>query len=317
MLNRIIRLIGLFFFGLAFWLVAKEVERVGLSHLITIITETPWWVIGLASIFILLDYIVLSGYDVTALDYIGKKLPFATVFKTSALGFAISNTVGHSFASGGAIRYLFYTPQGLSRHNILILIAFETLTLYIGMGLIYLIAIILSLFIPNILAHFETFYIAAGFVSIIFLIYFFAIVYPKHTLKIKNTFFKAPSFKITSMQCFIGVVDNFLVSIVFYCILRYYVETSFLPVFIIFTIAQITAQFSQVPGGLGVLSTLFILLFPHTLSQKAGILAGLFVFRFLYFFVPLIISSFYLIFHIIYNQITQKNCLNADKKNLY
>ncbi len=311
MLNHIIRLIGLFFFGLAFWLVAKEVERVGLSHLITIITETPWWVIGLASIFILLDYIVLSGYDVTALDYIGKKLPFGTIFKISAIGFAISNTVGHSFASGGAIRYLFYTPQGLSRHNILILIAFETLTLYIGMGLIYLTAIILSLFVPNILnaVHFETFYMAAGFIGIIFLIYFLAIVYPKRTLKIKNTPFKAPSFKITSMQCFIGIVDNFLVSIVFYCILRYYVETPFLPVFIVFTIAQITGQVSQVPGGLGVLSTLFILLFPHTLSQKAGILAGLFVFRFLYFFIPLIIASLYLVLHIICNRINPINCL--------
>ncbi len=318
MLNILMRLLGLFFFGLAFWLIAKEVELVGLSHLVEIIAQTPLWVIGLASIFIILDYIVLSGYDVTALDYIGKKLPFSTVLKTSSIGFAISNTAGHSFASGGAVRYLFYTPLGLTRYNILTLITFETLTLYIGMGLIYIIATAFSILTPDIFnyQHARTFYTATGIISVLLLVYFSAIIYPKRTLKMGDITFKAPSFKLTCMQCFIGITDNFLVSLVFYCILRYYIDTPFLPVFIIFTIAQITGQVSQVPGGLGVLSSLFLLFFPHTFTQKAGILAGLFVFRFLYFFVPLILAGLYLIGHTLYHHFKQHNQSEFIKKQI-
>lgn len=304
MLNKIIQLISLGFFGVALWLITKEVEHIGFHKLLTLMLDTPLWVIGLAFIFVILDFIIISGYDFLALDYIQQKLPYKTILKTSALGFAVSNTVGHSFASGGAVRYMFYTPLGVSRANVLILIAFETLTLFMGMGLIYVIATLLTPFAPHITdhSHLETFYIASACVVIAFLIYYFLVVRPQKDIKIGGIVLKAPTKKMTIAQLLVGFADNFMVSIVFYCILRYYIDTPFLPVFIIFNIAQITGQVSQVPGGLGILTSLFVLLFPHTMAQKAGILASLFIFRVVYFFVPLFIACLYLIWY----EITKK-----------
>ncbi len=306
MFNTFIRFISLFFFGLAVWLIIQEVEHAGFSQLIDIIRNTPLWVFGLAGIFVVLDFIILACYDLTALEYIKQKLPFETVFKTATIGFAVSNTAGHSFASGGAIRYLFYTPLGVSRDNIFILIAFETLTLFMGMGIIYVIATGLSIFFPQILIHspLHTFYIASAFIIIGFICYLVLIIFPKQSFKIKGVTLKAPSIKLTFQQILIGITDNFLLSLVFYCVLRYYIGTPFLPVFIVFSIAQITAQVSQVPGGLGVLASLFILLFPHTITQKAGILAALFMFRVIYFFIPLLLAGLYLIGHIAITRFT-------------
>lgn len=299
MLNKIIQFISFLFFGVALWMIIREVDKIGWQYLFNLILSTPTWVIALAGLFVLSDYIALAGYDILSLDYIRQKVPFKTIFKTSSVGFAVSNTVGHAFASGGAIRYLFYTPIGISRANVLALIAFETLTIFMGMGAIYVVATALTPFSHHLIdaTHLRTFYIASILIIGAFLIYYFQIVYKKRKLKIGGVELLAPTGKMTLAQLCVGLADNFLVSMVFYCILRYHVDTPFLPVFIIFTVAQITSLISQVPGGLGVLTTMFLLLFPHEVADKAGIIGSLFIYRVVYFFIPLFLACMYLIFY--------------------
>lgn len=296
MLNRTIQLISFFFFGLALWLIIKEIDRVGWHHLVQTVLSTPLWVIGLASIFVVLNFFILTGYDLLALDYIRQKIPFQTVLKTACIGFAVSNTVGHSFVSGGAVRFLFYQPLGVSRSHILLLIAFETLTIFMGMGFAYIVAVGLTFGMPDIAEHFhfDGLYGATCLILITFILYYVFIVLQKRKFRIGGIVLSAPTSKMTLAQLTIGFLDNFLLSLVFYSVFRYYIETPFLPVFVIFTIAQITGQISQVPGGLGVLASFFILLFPHTSDEKAGILSALFIFRILYFFVPFLLASCFL-----------------------
>lgn len=298
MLNRIIQLVSFFFFGLALWLIIKEVEKVGVAHLWHLMRATPVWVVLLASVFIAADYVAIACYDVLALDYIRQKLPFSKVFKTASLGFAVSNTVGHAFISGGAVRYLFYTPLGVSKAQVLVLIAFETLTLFMGMGLIYVVATFLTPLAPelNDAAHLAVFYGVSALIIVAFLVYYFFVVVSKRSITIGGVQLKAPTKKMTLMQLLVGFADNFLLAVIFYCILRYHIETPFLPVFIVYSIAQITGQASQVPGGLGVFASLFLLLFPHAGDQKGAILASLFVYRTLYFFVPFFLALIYLAF---------------------
>ena len=299
LLNKLIQLLSLFFFGLAFWLILKDVEKVGFSTIVQMILQTPIWVVLLALFFVFCNYLTLCGYDALSLDYIHTKLPFKTIFKTSALGFAVSNTVGHAYISGGAIRYLLYTPFDISRAKILILIAFETLTLFMGMGLIYVTATFLLPFSDELnTAHYlKTFYIVSFSIIIAFICYIYLIIKPKKNLRIGGVTLKAPDKSTTYLQLLIGFTDNFLLSVIFYTFLRYHLEVSFLSVFIVFTLAQITAQASQVPGGLGVLTSLFLLLFPHAESDKGSILTSLFLYRITYFFIPFFLSLFYLAFY--------------------
>lgn len=296
MFNRIIQFISFFFFGLALWLIIKEVEKVGLEKVWQLMSSTPLWVLLIAGFFVIADYVALACYDVLSLDYIRYKLPFRTVFKTSAIGFAVSNTVGHAFISGGAVRYLFYTPLGLSRAQVLLLIAFETLTLFMGMGVIYVIATLLLPFTPSLTdqSHLITYYGISFLIVCAFSVYWFWVIKSKRAFKISGVTLKAPSEKLTGVQLLLGFADNFLVSLVFYSVLRYHLETPFLPVFIVYTIAQITALVSQVPGGLGVFTSLFLLLFPHALAEKGAVLASLFVYRVLYFIIPFLSALIYL-----------------------
>ncbi len=299
MFDRIVQVTSLFFFGVAVYLIAKEVEKVGFLHLIHLIASTPWWLLGIAFVFTFLDYIALSFYDILALDYVGKKIPYKTVFKTSSIGFAVSNTAGHAYASGGTIRYLFYTPCGLSKIEIVEIIAFEALTFLMGMGIAYLVSMGLTVFDPvlHTYPHRMILDISAWVTLIVFAAYYFFFVRRGRLFHISGTEIKTPDIKMTMKQLLVGFLDNFSVAVVFYAILRYHIDAAFLDVFIVFIIAQTIAITTQVPGGVGIFEGLFLYLFSHTPAEKIGILAALVVFRCLYFFTPFILALIYLAYY--------------------
>ena len=60
-----------------------------------------------------LGYLSMVGYDWTALNFIGKKIPLPTIVVGSFTGYALGNTIGLSVVSGGLARYRVYSAHGL------------------------------------------------------------------------------------------------------------------------------------------------------------------------------------------------------------
>ena len=143
MLDRIIRFIGVLFFGIAVWLIAKEIHLVGWTYLWATVLKTPKYLMITAFGVVCLNYLFLSGYDLLALEHIGIKLPYPKILEVSGVSFAFSNTTGHTYAAGGATRYLFYVPEGVSRLNILKMVIFETISILIGLWASFEIAVLL------------------------------------------------------------------------------------------------------------------------------------------------------------------------------
>ncbi len=296
MFNRIINWVSIIFLALAVWLIIKEVRHVGLTTLWTDILQTPWWIYTLAGLFTVFDFLMLAQYDAISLKYVGVKIPYLTILKTAAIGFGISNTAGHSYASGGAIRFLFYGQSGVSRLKILGMIAFETLTFFLGMGGIYLIAIALAPWthVLDGYAHEKILYISGGVVLAALVGYYLFLVRPQKRFHIDGTEIKAPSVDMSLRQMIIGLTDNFLVFMVFYIVVRYHIDESFITLFVVFIIAQSIALCSQIPGGVGLFAGLVLYLLPHATIEKSGLLAGLVLFRVIYFFIPFLLAGGYL-----------------------
>lgn len=296
MIDRLVQLIGIFFFGVAVLLIAKEVERVGLDHVIHLLEETPFWILGLTLGIICLDYLVLSGYDLLGFRYIQRYLPYKTVLKTACTAFGISNTTGHTYMVGGSVRYFLYGQNGLKKGDLLTLMSFETVTILIGMGLVYILALGLELFV-GILDQYPSLHILyGGGVLVVFslIAYCYFVVYKTRSIRIKGYRLVSPSVSMTCSQIGISLLDNLLVFCVFYSIFRFYVDASIGEMFIVFFVAQILGLMTQVPGGLGVFESIVLYLYPHTLQEKGGILAALLIFRILYFFVPFLLAGLYL-----------------------
>lgn len=296
MIDKIVQLVGLLFFAFAVWLIGKEIEHIGITSLWHLILSTPLWVILLVLMMTALDFGVLSGYDKLALDYIHHPLPFRRVLEASAIGFAVSNTSGHAYASGGAVRYLFYLPQGLTRPEIVKVIVFETLTIFMGMGAVYLLAVALMPFerAVNTVSYTRWLYWAAAGIVAFFVAYYAFWVRPHRDITVGKNIIPAPNKRMTFLQIVIGMCDNIALFLAFYVALRYHLDAPVVETFMVFIMAQCIGLATQVPGGIGVFEGTFLYLFPHTPEQKAGILAGLVLFRVLYYFVPFILAGLYL-----------------------
>ena len=296
MLDKIIKLLSFVFLVLGIWFISKDIETVGAEKLWLMITSTPLSILMAVLLATGINYLFLIGYDIISLEYIDRFIPYPKIIQTALVGFGISNTAGHAYASGGAIRYLFYVPQGLKRLEVLKVIAFETLSIFIGIMVAFEIAVLLSFFELSKSAYTklnEVHFI--GIILLIFLLsYYYFIVIPKRNLKIGKQVIQAPDKKTTLKQIVVGLGDNMTLFITFYTVFSYYIDASFLEAFTVFIIAQSIALATQVPGGIGVFESSFLLLFPHEQSEKTGILASLAVFRVVYYFIPFIVAGIYL-----------------------
>ena len=183
--------------------------------------------------------------------------------------------------------------------DVLKIITFETLSIFLGIISAFEIAIFLSFFDISLNTYSKSseLYVTAFILLIVLVSYYKFIILPKKTIKIKNQIIPAPSKKMTAKQLFVVLGDNFTLFLTFYIVFSYYLNAPFWETFIVFIVAQSIALATQVPGGIGVFESSFLLIYPHTLQEKGGILASLAVFRTTYYFLPFILAGLFLFFY--------------------
>jgi len=74
----------------------------------------------------------MSGYDILALRAIKHPLAYHKVMLGSFVGYAFSNNIGMAMLAGASVRYTLYSAWRLSPAEIAKVVAFCTLTLWLG-----------------------------------------------------------------------------------------------------------------------------------------------------------------------------------------
>jgi len=238
------------------------------------------------------SYLVLSLYDLLAMKYAGEKLPYRCILLTSFFSYAFSNSIGHSWLSGGSMRYRLYSGWGLSGSSIAKIILFCSLTFWLGVMTLlvgcYTFAdeiFIKKKFPLNIL-------LLAPMVSIALLLcWWFVVLFYRKTLTIKNFAITPPSVSISLQQTIVGVLDLLLASAVLYLPLSHYMEISFSNFLLLYVVSMFAGVLSQVPGGIGVFEGSFFFLASSTNQPAVHILAPLILYRSIYYILPLVVAG--------------------------
>ncbi|MGH9373531.1 MAG: lysylphosphatidylglycerol synthase transmembrane domain-containing protein [Vicinamibacterales bacterium] len=126
------------FIGLALFFVALEVLRIELRSvswpkLTNDVLGVPRTHLAVAVLLTILNYAVLTGYDLVAFVYISKALPRARVMLTSFLAYAIANNIGLAMLSGASVRYRFYTRWGVTAEELSRIIFSYSVTFWLGL----------------------------------------------------------------------------------------------------------------------------------------------------------------------------------------
>ncbi|TAU28071.1 bifunctional lysylphosphatidylglycerol flippase/synthetase MprF [Rhizobium ruizarguesonis] len=243
----------------------------------------------LALFFTALSFLSLIFYDLNAIEYIGKKLPFPHVALTAFSAYAVGNTAGFGALSGGAIRYRAYTRLGLSPEDIGRIIAFVTLSF--GLGLAGVAAIALIVIADEIgpligVSPFLLRLIAGSIVAILGAV--MIIGRDGRVLDLGPVAIRLPDSRTWSRQFLVTAFDIAASASVLYVLLP---QTAIgWPVFLaVYAIAVGLGVLSHVPAGLGVFETVIIASLGSAVNIDA-VLGSLVLYRLVYHVLPLLIA---------------------------
>ena len=123
--------------------------------------------------------------------------------------------------------------------------------------------------------------------SVLLAYYAISIMFKNKSIRIGEIKFHIPSFGVSMVQTILGIMDALCAGLVLYFCITPYIDLPF-GVFIgLYVIAMVAGVFSQVPGGIGVFESVFMVALPET-ADKASIFGALLAYRIIYYVLPLI-----------------------------
>jgi glycosyltransferase 2 family protein len=286
--------------GLAFSLIVIAVAAVVLYHIlrdidpeevIDALEATDWWTLGFAGLFVACGYLTLTFYDLFALRTIGRsEVPYRVAALASFTSYAVGHNVGASVFSGGAVRYRIYSSWGLSVVEVTKICFVAGLTFWLGNATVLGLGV---LYAPQPAADIDQLpfwlnrVIALAILAVLGA--YLAWVWTKPRVIGRDGWQVAlPGGPLTLVQILLGILDLGFCSLAMYWLVPDEPHLGFIPVAVIFVTATLLGFASHAPGGLGVFdATMMVALWQF---DKEDLLAGLLLFRLLYYIVPFVLS---------------------------
>lgn len=241
----------------------------------------------MAAGFIVLAYVTLSFYDLFALQTIGARhIPYRVAAMASLTSYAIGHNIGATAFSAGAIRYRIYSNWGLTLVEVTKICFVTGLTFWLGnltvlgFGMSYVPQAASNIdHLPTMLNRalgIGALCVVAGYVAWIY--------HEPRTIGRNGWTLTLPSGASTLLQIAIGVVDLSCCSLAMYMLMPGDPQVGFVTFAVVFVSATLLGFASHAPGSLGVFDAAMLVAFMH--FDKEDLIAGLLLFRLLYFIVP-------------------------------
>jgi len=268
--------------------ILRDIE---LDALVDALEATDWRTLSIAGLFVAAGYLTLTFYDLFALRTIGRPdVPYRIAALGSFTSYSIGHNVGASVFSGGAVRYRIYSARGLSVIDVTKICFVAGLTFWLGnaavLGLGVLLAPQQASDIDQLPLWFNRLF---AFVILALLAAYIAWVWVKPRVIGREGWQVAlPGGPLTLLQILIGILDLSFCALAMYMLVPDEPHLGFVPVAMIFVTATLLGFASHAPGGLGVFdATMMVALWQF---DKEDLLAGLLLFRLLYYIIPFAFS---------------------------
>lgn len=308
--RRILSLVGISLFILAIWVLQNEIQQFSWSTFREHVRLIPYYKFPMALYATIAGYLILTFYDKLALISQGIRLPWYKAAKASFLGFAFSHNMTPSVLVGGTLRYRIYSGYGLSGFEVTRMVGFCAFTLWLGfMALGGFIFATTSIRLPDDLAWpLPDLRIVGWIFMLLVILYLILSRTVRSSIVIMGKVFSIPVFPVALGQIIIASADLVASSLVLYFLLPP-IEGLTYPLFLaIYLLGFMGGIISQVPGGLGVIETILVLMLGSFVDPSA-ILSAVLVFRLYYFILPLLVASIILAIH----EIKQRLSASSDE----
>src|SRR6201996_6692623 len=283
--------------GIACYVLYHMLRGIDLDEVVEAIKETEPSSIALAALFVAAGYFTLTFYDWFAVRAIGRgEIPYRVNALAAFTSYSIGHNVGASVFTGGAVRYRIYSAWGLNAIDVAKICFLAGLTFWLGNAAVLGIGIAYHPEaaswvdqLPPWLNRTIAIAIIVGLVAYVAWVW----TQPRNVGRGPWTVV-LPGGPLTLLQIVIGILDLGFCALAMYTLVPDEPNLGFVVVAVIFVSATLLGFASHSPGGRGVLDA--AMLVGLWQMDREALLAGMLLFRLLYYIAPFVLSVILLTF---------------------
>jgi uncharacterized membrane protein YbhN (UPF0104 family) len=265
----------------------RKLHNINVSKVLTAMATVEYKDVAIAAFFVALGYFTLTFYDLFALRTIGRRdVPYRIAALAGFTSYSVGHNVGASVFTGGAVRYRIYSGWGLDAIEVAKICFVAGLTFWLGnvavlgFGFAYHPQAASEIdFLPLWLNR------GLGIAALLVLCGYVAWVWrTPRVIGRQNWQVQLPNGPLTLLQIVIGIIDLTCCALAMYVLVPNDPRMEFIDVAVIFVTATLLGFASHSPGGLGVFDAAMLIALWHFDAEE--LLAGLLIFRLLYYILP-------------------------------
>ena len=289
--NKIGVLLSLAIITVAVVVLVHMLRDIKVDEVIAALKATKRRHILAAAAFVAGAYFSLTFYDWFALRTIGRKeIPYRIAALSGFTSYSIGHNIGATVFTGGAVRYRIYSAYGLDAIEVAKICFVAGLTFWLGNATVLGLGIIHS---PQAagwidqLPNWANRCIAGAMLTVLASYLSWVWSAPR---QIGRGEWKVnlPDGPSTLLQICIGILDLGFCALAMYMLLPNEPNIGFVTLAVVFVSATLLGFASHAPGGLGVFDAAMLVALWQ--FDKESVLAGLLLFRLLYYLAPFIVA---------------------------
>src|SRR6476646_454215 len=289
--NRVGLALSLAIIATASFVLYRTLRGIDLREVLNAIETTRPRNILIAGLFVAAGYFTLTFYDLFALRNIGKgHIGYRIAAMAGFTSYAVGHNIGASAFTGGAVRYRIYSLHGLSAVDVAKRCFITGLTFWLGNATVLGLGILYTPRSASAIDQLPIWFNRTAAVVTLAVLTAYVIWVWKTPRRVGHSTWEVtlPNGPLTLLQIGIGVMDLGFCALAMYMLLPSEPYFGFVELAVIFVSATLLGFASHSPGGLGVFdAAMLVALWQY---DKEDLLAGLLLFRLLYYIVPFAIA---------------------------
>jgi phosphatidylglycerol lysyltransferase len=286
-LKRFAPLVWLSIAGLAAWVLVERIEQIDFDQVLQDLRAVPMPIMLVALLCSAGVYTTVGLYEGIAVRIASRRDLRVQAFRTAVIANPLGRAIGVAMASGGALRYRMYAPEGLSIREVGAIILLVAMPYVFGVG--WLIDLSLLLHLQDAARAFNLPVAIVAVFGVLGLAkdvgWLAFVASRKEPITIRGQSIRLPSLRDALVQIGFGLVQISLMTTILYVFMPPELNMTW-PAFVaIYCISFVAGQVSNVPAGLGVLEAALFLLLPHVPPGK--LVGAVLAYRAVYELLPL------------------------------